>query len=264
MKKILTLLAMAVLAISATAQDQEKVLFDPDVSVAYGNGATLTSENTTLVLGNDRTTKNYDHKNTSAKAYCAELFGQIVMEENSNTGEMEEKTRVSYVVGNQNPKDGELNGDTSTGNGYKPSDLNLPQSGTYYMITPKKNGHIIAWAVLNPGKNYYVAKSDGSALPTTDIVFKADGDEATDVVFKEDYTLGLETKVNGTIEFDVEANETYYVFCTGSKLSFGGYVFTPKGGGDEPSGIFGDLNNDGYVNISDVTVLINIILGLGN
>ena len=32
-----------------------------------------------------------------------------------------------------------------------------------------------------------------------------------------------------TVGFDVEANETYYVFCNGSKLGFFGYVFTPGG-----------------------------------
>ena len=104
------------MAISVSAQ--EKVLFENGGT--YGNGATLTSENTKLVLGNDRTTKNYDVKLASVKAYCAELFVQQVMVENSETGEMEEKTRVIYVVGNQNPKDGELDGDKSTGGGYKP------------------------------------------------------------------------------------------------------------------------------------------------
>ena len=33
--------------------------------------------------------------------------------------------------------------------------------------------------------------------------------------------------MTGTAGFDVEANETYYVFCNGSKLGFFGYVFTP-------------------------------------
>ena len=109
MKKIFTLFAVAIIALSVNAQ--EKVLFEN--GGAYGNGATLTSENAKVVLGNDRTTKNYDVKLSTAKAYCAELFGQQVMVENSETGEMEEKTRVVYVVGNQNPKDGELEGDAA-------------------------------------------------------------------------------------------------------------------------------------------------------
>lgn len=262
MKKILTLLAMAVLAISATAQDQEKVLFDPEGT--YGNGATLTSENTTLVLGNNHPTKNYDKKLQTGKAYCYDLFGQTVLIENTETGDMEEKTRIVIVTGQNNPMDGAEFDDSgkSTGSSYNPETKNLPQSGTYYTITPKKAGHITAYIVLNADKKFYVTKSDGTALAVSDLTLKADGEEASEVTLSENYTTSV--KVNGTVEFDVEANETYYVFCNGSKLSLGGYVFTPKGGGSEPSGIFGDLNNDGYVNISDVTVLINIILGKGN
>ena len=224
MKKMFTLLTVALMAIGAQAQ--EKVLFASDGT--YGNGATLTSENTQLVLGNDRTTKNYDLKLTSAKAYCAEYFGQQVMVENEETGVMEEKTRIVYVVGNQNPKDGELDGDKSAGSGYKPETGNLPKSGCYYMITPSKDGHITAFVIINGGKNLYVAKaSDGSCLPISELTIKKDGDEAETVALNEDFTL--DDKTTGTLEFNVVANETYYVFCTGSKLSFGGYVFEAFG-----------------------------------
>lgn len=259
MKKILTLLAMAVLAISATAQDEEKVLFD--LEGTYGNGATLTTENTTLVLGNNHPTKNYDTKAQTGKAYCYDLFGQTVMIKNAETGDMEEKTRIITVTGQNNPLDDAEFDDEgkSTGFSYNPENKNLPQSGTYYMITPKKAGHITAYIILNASKKFYVTKSDGTALAVSDLTIKADGEEASEVTLKEDYTSSV--KVNGTVEFDVEANETYYVFCVGSKLSLGGYIFTPKSGGSEPSGIFGDLNNDGYVNVSDLTILINILLG---
>lgn len=224
MKKIFTLIAMAVVAMSANAQ--EKVLFTNGGT--YGNGAELSSESTKLVLGNDRTTKNYDIKLASVKTYCAELFGQTVEVKNEDSGEMEEKTRVVYVVGNQNPKDGELDGDKSTGNGYKPETANLPLSGTYYMITPSKSGKILAFIVLNADKNFYVAKkSTGECLAPSDLTIKADGDEALDVTLGDDYTVS--DKTTGTVEFAVEANETYYVFCTGSKLSFGGYIFTEGG-----------------------------------
>ncbi len=229
MKKIFTLFALAAMAVGVNAQ--EKVLFENGAQ--YGNGATLTSENTKVVLGNDRTTKNYDLKLASAKAYCAELFGQTVMVKNDDTGEDEAKTRVVYVVGNQNPKDGELDGDSSKGSGYKPESGNLPQSGTYYMITASKAGHICAYIVLNAAKSFYVVKaSDGTCLPVSDLTLKADGEEPTEVSFNEDFTV--DEKTTGSIEFDVVANETYYVFCTGSKLSFGGYVFTASG--DEPAG----------------------------
>ena len=203
MKKIFTLFAVAIIALSVNAQ--EKVLFEN--GGAYGNGATLTSENAKVVLGNDRTTKNYDVKLSTAKAYCAELFGQQVMVENSETGEMEEKTRVVYVVGNQNPKDGELEGDASKGSGYKPESMNLPQSGTYYMITPSKDGHMVVFVVVNSGKNLYVVKSNGECLPKEQLTVKADGDEARVVPMNDDFTI--DEKITGTLEFDVVANETY-------------------------------------------------------
>ena len=227
MKKIFTLIAVVAMAIGVQAQTTEKALFEE--GGAYGNGATLTTENCKVVLGNDRTTKNYDVKLASVKAYCAELFGQQVMVENSETGAMEEKTRVIYVVGNQNPKDGELDGDSSTGSGYKPASGNLPQSGTYYMITPQQDGHITAFIVLNSGKSLYVAKaSTGECLPQDQLVVKADGDEPAVVELDENFQTG--EKITGTVEFDVVAGETYYLFCAGSKLSFGGYIYTFAGG----------------------------------
>ena len=228
MRKLFTLFAFAFVAMGVSAQ--EKVLFANDG--AYGNGATLTSEHTKLVLGNDRTTKNYDLKLSTCKAYCAALFGQQVMVENSETGEMEEKTRVVYVVGNQNPKDGELDGDKSAGSGYKPESGNLPLSGTYYMITPTVDGHITAFIIINGGKNFYVVKSNGECLPTSALTIKADGDEPVEVTMNDDFTV--DEKTTGTVEFDVVAGETYYVFCTGSKLSFGGYEFVGSGTGPGP------------------------------
>ena len=235
MKKIFTLIAMAAMAIGVNAQ--EKALFENGAT--YGNGATISSENCKAELGNNRSTQNYDVKLTSIKAYCAELFGQTVQVANEDTGEMEEKTRVVYVVGQENPKDGELDGDKSTGSGYKPESANLPKSGTYYMVTPAKSGHLVAFIVLNSGKSLYVAKaSTGECLPTSDLTIKADGDEPETVALDESFQVA--DKVTGTLEFDVEAGETYYIFCTGSKLSFGGYVFTAAGeqpgGGEQPSG----------------------------
>ena len=226
MKKIFTFIATALVALGVNAQTTEKALFSNDG--AYGNGAEISTAACKAVLGNDRTTKNYDIKLSSCKAYCADLFGQTVMVKNEDTGEMEEKTRVVYVVGNQNPKDGDLDGDTSTGSGYKPANANLPKSGTYYMITPKFDGHLVAFIVLNSGKNFYVCKgSTGENLPLSAITVKADGEEPTEVTLNEDFTSS--EKVTGTVEFDVTGGETYYVFCTGSKLSFGGYAYTYEG-----------------------------------
>ncbi len=224
MKRLFTFLAAALLAVGVNAQ--EKALFTNGET--YNNGATLTTEHTKLVLGNNRTSQPYDVKLASAKAYCADAFGQSVEVKNEDTGEMEMKTRIVYVVGQENPKDGELDGDKSSGSGYKPESGNLPQSGTYYMLTPTVAGHVCAYIVLNADKAFFVAKaSDGTCLPVSELTLKADGDEPEVKDLNSDYKSA--EKVNGTVEFDVVGGETYYVFCTGSKLSFGGYVFTPSG-----------------------------------
>lgn len=224
MKRLFTFLAAALLAVGVNAQ--EKALFTNGET--YNNGATLTTEHTKLVLGNNRTSQPYDVKLASAKAYCADAFGQSVEVKNEDTGEMEMKTRIVYVVGQENPKDGELDGDKSSGSGYKPESGNLPQSGTYYMLTPTVAGHVCAYIVLNADKAFFVAKaSDGTCLPVSELTIKADGDEPEVKDLNDEYKCA--EKVNGTVEFDVVGGETYYVFCTGSKLSFGGYVFTPSG-----------------------------------
>lgn len=213
----------------------EQGLFENGVT--YNNGATIGEGYVTAVLGNDRTTKPYEVKLGTAKAYCANLFGQTVDVENDN-GEMEQKTRVVYVTGNQNPKDGELEGDKSTGSSYNPEKKNLPQSGCYYMITPTMDGHITAYIILNSAKSFYVVKgSDGECLPVSALTLKADGETPTDVTLKDDYTV--EAKLTGTVEFDVEANETYYIFATGSKLSFGGYFFVSSDEEDSDNDLIG-------------------------
>lgn len=42
-------------------------------------------------------------------------------------------------------------------------------------------------------------------------------------------------KVNGTVEFEAQAGHKYYLFTTGSKLGFFGYVFTPSGDDPQPA-----------------------------
>ena len=245
----LWMLALMVWILPVQAQDfkeekvlcKEKVLFDPTGS--YGNGSTLTSENTKLVLGNDRAKKNYDLKLSSVKAYCAELFGQTVMVVNEE-GVPEEKTRVAYVVGGNNPKDGELgDDDKSAGGSYNPDKMNLPNSGTYFMITPATGGHITAFIVLNADKAFFVVKSNGEALPQSAITIKGDGETPTVVKQNADNTIN--EKTTGTVDFDVVGGETYYVFCNGSKLNFGGYLFTYEG--DAPPTSYLAISENGKV-----------------
>ena len=224
MRKFFSLMATVLMAVGVQAQTAETALFSE--TGTYSNGYTLSTANAKLVLGNDHSTKNYSVKLSTAKAYCADLFGQNVMVMNDETGQPEVKTRVVSVVGTNNPKDAEL-GSTGGSSSYNPDQGNLPKQGTYYMFTPSKNGHVLCWVYINAGKTTYVAKlSDGAPLPTADLKFLADGDTPTEVAIGADNTFS--EKFIGTLEFDVEAGETYYIFCNGSKMQFGGYKFTPE------------------------------------
>ena len=208
-----------------------------DKEETYNNGATIESENIKVVLGNDRNTKTYDVKETNIKSYVKNLFGL-----NSD--------KIAFVVGGNNPRGGDLESeDKSTGTTYNIENKVLPKSGCYYTITPETNGHFTAFIVLNNNKPLFVAKgSDGSCLLDSNgkplYTVKKDGDEPTDVELAEDFTSA--EKINGTVEFDVEAGETYYLFCTGSKLSFGGYVFE--------SSFEDDSNNDLIGTEEDLTI----------
>ena len=204
-------------------EKKDKLLLSLDGN--YKGGVELTTLSSKMVFGYDRSSENYDMKISSCKAYCAGLFGQTVMVEDPDTGVREEQTRVVYAVGNQNLKDGPLDGDKSTGTGYKPENRNLPKSGTYYMITPQYDGHICAFVIFNSGKPFYVCKgSTGECLPVGALTLKADGNEPTNVSLNDDFTV--DDKFTGTVEFDVTGGETYYLFGTGTKLSFGGYTYT--------------------------------------
>ena len=171
----------------------------------------------------------------------------------------EEKVRVVSVYGANNPKEGELDDeDKSTGGSYSPGNGRLPHSGTYYMITTTIPGHITAFITLNANKNFYVVKkSNAECLPISALTLKGDGAEPVDVTLSEEYTIA--EKMTGTVEFDVEAKETYYVFCTGSKLTFGGYEVV-SGSGDEPEVVLGDANGDGQISIVDASMIVEYVL----
>ena len=117
MRKFFSLMATVLMAVGVQAQTAETALFSE--TGTYSNGYTLSTANAKLVLGNDHSTKNYSVKLSTAKAYCADLFGQNVMVMNDETGQPEVKTRVVSVVGTNNPKDAEL-GSTGGSSSYNP------------------------------------------------------------------------------------------------------------------------------------------------
>lgn len=223
MKKIFTLISVALMAMSANAQNETFVFVE---NTAYEAGQTYTTENTEMTIGTDASLKNSGKPTLkSHKAYILSTgLSQKASVKNSDTGEMEEKDRYLLLEANTNPTayDAELDKNV----GYTPDNKLIPEVGAYYIIKAKKAGKIMAGVVVNSGKSLYVVKaSDQECLPTSALTCTTDGEEGTVLALDENFQTS--EKLTGTVEFDVVADESYYVFCTGSKMGFFGYVFTP-------------------------------------
>ena len=103
MKKIFTLIAVAVLAMGAQAQ--EKFLFSP--TETYTDGQVIeASASVSVTIGPDGklAKKNFTAGETNAE------FAQTY-----TNADGEETTQIVYLTGGNNPKDGALDGTSSTG-----------------------------------------------------------------------------------------------------------------------------------------------------
>ena len=267
MKQKLSLFALAFIAVCAFAAQKvfkapadgepEKIVFENGVT--YTDFQEFTTENVKLVLGKDTQWKKNEAK--SFKGDYMTPFSQTVLEEDES-GEMVEKSRLIYLVGTKNPKD-DLENKGGGFDGTAGANHKLPQSGTYYMITPAVNGTVLLGMVLNTDKEFFiidatdavetpVLDADGNPTETTTFnvndnavfqhdAFKVCAEDGTELEYMDaapadgnaliDGGKGgvkVVTKITGTAEFEVQANHTYYVFCTGSKLTIVGLLFTPS------------------------------------
>ena len=223
MKKIFTLVTMALMAMGVNAQNEILVFTE---NTAYEAGKTYTTDNTELTIGTDASLKNSGKPSVkSHKAYILSTgLSQKVNVKNADTGEMEEKDRYLLLEANTNPTAYDAEQDKKVS--YTPDNKLIPEVGAYYIIKAKKAGKILAGVVVNADKSLYVVKaSDKECLPTTALTCTNDGAEGTVLALNESFQAS--EKLTGTVEFDVVADESYYVFCAGSKIGFFGYVFTP-------------------------------------
>ena len=254
MKKIFTLIALGVVALSANAQE-EKVLFENGGT--YTDEQVLTSDNAQLQLGKDiKKAAKWDNKATTSSEYLAPFTQSVDVD-----GEM--KDRIVYIVGGNNPQDLEENGKKGA-SGYDGSTEKgmLPRSGTYYKFTPTVNGTALVGIIFNAGKDFFVVdgtdaveedkiatiddvptnvgkaltvvNADALLAPEALTFVSIDGTETTMTV-SDKAGLQAADKFYGTVQFEAKANRTYYIFCSGSKLSCFGYVFTPSGDDPQPA-----------------------------
>ncbi|MBO4443464.1 MAG: hypothetical protein J5814_01660 [Bacteroidaceae bacterium] len=80
-----------------------------------------------------------------------------------------------------------------------------PTEGTFYVFKPAVDGTLSIAIILNAGKSFYISE-DGTYLA-----------DFNGITVSEKF-YGLQT-------LHVKGGSTYYVFCAGSKLGFGGFIF---------------------------------------
>jgi hypothetical protein len=123
---------------------------------------------------------------TSGLSAGTEYNGVSVLEDMSYkeaSTSIDGTTYAGYVVGTNNP--------TLTNN--------LPTGGSVLKITPKQDCKLKLVAKVNGKKKYYLIKSDGSVLDSLD-------------------NTTSESPVSKEFTYDIEKGETYYAYCTGSKM----------------------------------------------
>lgn len=124
-----------------------------------------------------------------------------------------------YIIGGNNPKDAE-------GVGYTVANKRLPTQGTYYKFNSVNPGIVKFGIVLNGDKPLYVTDDQGNCMNGTENFIVTD---ATGMVKYLDLSNKLSEKLNGYVQFPVEAGKTYYLFSSGSKLGFYGFYFNSEG-----------------------------------
>ena len=120
---------------------------------------------------------------------------------------------VAYTAGNS------ISGAFTIGSGIAPT-------GCYYKFDVTKDGLLEVGICLNANKSLYVVKaSDFSVLAVSDLT--ANLPDPTKVAQTLSDTYQVPGKTYGTVSFNVGSGESYYVLCTGSKLGFFGFKFSP-------------------------------------
>lgn len=188
MKKIFTLIAAISMVASAYAQEQYVIAKE---FVPTANQKVEATTNTAVTYGNESGWKASNP---------------------ANGGFIQGLGYEGGVSGASNPKDD----DTKS---YSPEKQNLPTTGVYYIIETKKAGTVTVAMKLGANKAFYVIHAEDGAAVAGVSLEGADGAITLDADNK--WSVGGEC----TATFPVEAGKSYYVFCTGSKLTYYGHTF---------------------------------------
>lgn len=204
-KRFTTLMSLLLCAVgmtfAATTTINETFTVTESTAVPADNGSTYTTNHVTMTTG--------------------PKYGSV--------WQIKTDSDIKYMSAQDNPlKDPEsyLNDKQETkykGTTYSVENKTLPNAGGYYTFTSTVDGTITIKIYLNKDKPFYVAKSDGTCIDSVITLKKKDG---TVVTLSDEYKT--EKVQGGTVSFAMSAGETYYVFCTGSKLGLYNFNFTSE------------------------------------
>ena len=90
----------------------------------------------------------------------------------------------------------------------------VPTEGSVMGFLPQYDGQLEVAVIVNGGKAIYI-REDGVAI---------NGVTNSGIEISEG--TKLDEKLYGSIKFDVKAGKQYYLYCTGSKMSYYGFVYT--------------------------------------
>lgn len=193
MKKIFTLIAAAIVAVSANAQG----FYAVEEGTPEANQVTTNVQNIKLTWG------------TGWKANKA---GQ--------TGKIGDNDCPVTTQGNDNPFFGKIIVDDVEKNAAAGDNGKWePESGTYWKFEPTYDGTLEICITLNANKSFYVIENNAKKTDYT--LSTSDGTEVIPVNDRVENKL-----TNGLVKFNVKAGKSYYVYCTGSKLAYLGFEYS--------------------------------------
>ncbi len=146
------------------------------------------------------------------------------------TAKISETAAATGAMGKDNSKKYNPNSNYTviTSGSQNPSYTSLtgePTKGNFFSFTPSKPGSLQVGVFLNSGKELWL--SDGSRRLVYDTDFVAEFKNGEVSLPLNESTNQLASAGAGILTLDVEAGTTYYVYCTGSKLGWYGFEFTP-------------------------------------
>ena len=102
---------------------------------------------------------------------------------------------------------------------------NVPASGNVVKLKFKNNGKVKMNVKINTEKDTFVCE------------FPADAVTGTDGKVVKKYAANTQNSTDITIGFDVQTEKDYYVYTSGSKLTYKDITFTPEGEEESPYSI---------------------------